>query len=161
MDAPKEKKFEDPFGRTINYLRLSVTDRCNLRCKYCMPEKAQFTSRDKILTLDEIYSIATVFTQLGVDTIRLTGGEPLIRKNILWLVQSLARLEGLAELTLTTNAMNLSQFADKLKSAGLTRINISLDSLNSKRFKEITRVGELMAVKQGIDAAIQAGVSSD
>ena len=156
MDTPEKKILKDTFGREVSYLRLSVTDRCNLRCKYCMPEKMKFVPREQVLTLEEIYILASVFVDLGVNSIRLTGGEPLIRKNILWLVKALSELNYLKELTLTTNGIKLPMLAGSLKTAGLSRINISLDSLRPQRFSEITRVGELEQVLKGIEAAIDA-----
>src|ERR1700752_5217685 len=128
----------DPFGRTISYLRLSVTDRCDFRCVYCMAEDMQFLPRSQILSLEELYAVGAAFVGLGVSKIRLRGGEPLVRSNLLWLVEKLAALPGLRELTLTTNGSRLRQFAAPLRKAGLSRINISLDSLNPERFQELT-----------------------
>lgn len=147
----------DRFGRQIRYIRMSVTDRCDFRCVYCMAEEMTFLPRQQILTLEELAQIGQSFTQLGVEKIRLTGGEPLIRNNILWLIQQLAGLSGLRELTLTTNGSRLAKMAQDLKKAGLGRINISLDSLDKQRFREITRTGDLDQVLAGIDAAKQAG----
>jgi cyclic pyranopterin phosphate synthase len=147
----------DGFGRDISYLRLSVTDRCDFRCVYCMAEDMQFLPRARILTLEELYTVAEAFVGLGVSKIRLTGGEPLVRSNLLWLVERLAALPGLKELSLTTNGSRLRQFAAPLKAAGLNRINISLDSLNPQRFHEITRTGHLADVLDGIAAAQEAG----
>ncbi|PTQ87861.1 GTP 3',8-cyclase MoaA [Agitococcus lubricus] len=147
----------DGFGREITYVRLSVTDRCDFRCVYCMSEDMQFLPRAQVLSLEEIYRIGRILVALGVTKIRLTGGEPLIRQNIVWLVTELAQLEGLKELTLTTNGSRLSQLAAPLKAAGLSRINISLDSLQTKRFKDITRTGDLADVLAGIQAAQDAG----
>ena len=143
----------DPFGREINYLRLSVTDRCNLRCTYCMAEDMTFLPRQQILSLEELRDTATAFVQLGIRKIRLTGGEPLIRRDILKLVKSLANLDGLDELTMTTNAVKLPSMAQSLKDAGVSRLNISIDSLKVDRFKALTRVGELQQVLAGIEAA--------
>lgn len=147
----------DGFGREITYLRLSVTDRCDFRCVYCMAEDMKFLPRDEVLTLEELFAIASSFVDLGVSKIRLTGGEPLVRSNLVWLVERLAQLPGLRELTLTTNASRLRQFAAPLKAAGLQRINISLDSLNAGRFHELTRTGQLRDVLDGISAAQEAG----
>lgn len=147
----------DGFGREITYVRLSVTDRCDFRCVYCMSEEMQFLPRNQVLSLEELYRVGRVLVELGVKKIRLTGGEPLIRQNILWLVEKLAALPGLRELTLTTNGSHLAKLAQPLKDAGLSRINISLDSLNPQRFHEITRTGQLSDVLAGIDAAQQAG----
>lgn len=143
----------DPFGRTVDYLRLSVTDRCNFRCTYCMAEDMTFLPRQQILSLEELRDAASAFVELGVRKIRLTGGEPLIRRDILKLVGSLAALPGLDELTMTTNGAYLPKMAQPLKDAGMSRINISIDSLKPERFKELTRVGELEQVIAGIDAA--------
>lgn len=147
----------DGFGREITYLRLSVTDRCDFRCVYCMAEDMQFLPRADVLTLEELLAVATAFVDLGVSKIRLTGGEPLVRANLLWLVEKLARLPGLEELTLTTNGARLRQFAAPLRAAGLNRLNISLDSLNAARFHELTRTGQLHDVLEGIAAAQAAG----
>jgi cyclic pyranopterin phosphate synthase len=147
----------DGFGREITYVRLSVTDRCDFRCVYCMSEDMTFLPRQQVLSLEELYRIGRVLVDLGVKKIRLTGGEPLIRQNILWLVEKLAALDGLQELTMTTNGSRLKTLALPLKDAGLDRLNISLDSLNATRFHEITRTGHLSDVLAGITAAKQAG----
>jgi cyclic pyranopterin phosphate synthase len=147
----------DPFHRRISYLRLSVTDRCDLRCVYCMSEKMQFLPRREVLSLEELARIARVFVSLGVQKIRLTGGEPLVRQNLPWLVRELAALPGLRELAMTTNGTHLAPVAAELKAAGLARLNISLDSLQPARFREITRVGNLDSVLQGLAAAQAAG----
>ena len=147
----------DGFGRHINYVRLSVTDRCDFRCVYCMSEEMTFLPRQQVLSLEEIYRLGRVLVDLGVTKLRLTGGEPLIRQNIVWLVEKLAALDGLKELTLTTNGSRLKTLAQPLKAAGLDRINISLDSLNAQRFHDITRTGQLADVLAGITAAQEAG----
>jgi len=147
----------DRFDRHINYVRISVTDRCDLRCIYCMSEKMTFLPRDQILDLEEILLVGQAFTELGVNKIRITGGEPLVRKNIIWLFQKLAKLPGLDELVLTTNGQQLQRWAYPLRDAGVRRVNISLDSLNAERFRKITRVGDLEKVLQGIDTARSAG----
>jgi len=147
----------DRFGRRIDYLRLSVTDRCNLRCTYCMSEDMNFLPRQQILSLEEIYQVAATFVELGVRKIRLTGGEPLIRRDILKLVEAVAKLPDLQELSMTTNGTMLPEMATNLKSAGVSRLNISIDSLQPQRFKQLTRVGELDQVIAGIEAAIDAG----
>jgi cyclic pyranopterin phosphate synthase len=134
----------DPFGRSVNYLRLSVTDRCNLRCTYCMAEEMTFLPKQKILSLEELRDAATAFVELGIRKIRLTGGEPLIRRDILKLVSSLSALPGLDELTMTTNGVLLPTMAQPLKDAGISRLNISVDSLKAERFKQLTRVGDLL-----------------
>lgn len=147
----------DRFGRQVRYVRLSVTDRCDFRCVYCMAEEMTFLPRQQILSLEEIAHVGRAFVSLGVEKIRLTGGEPLVRNNVLWLVEQLAHLPGLKELTLTTNGSQLAKMAGDLKAAGLKRINISLDSLDPHRFKAITRTGDLARVLEGIDAAKSAG----
>ncbi len=144
----------DRFGRTVSYIRLSVTDRCDLRCVYCMPEKMKFVPRTQLLTLEEMEDIARAFVRLGVDKIRITGGEPLVRRNILQLFRNLGEIEALRDLTLTTNATQLKKFARPLKQAGVTRINVSLDTLRPDRFREMTRIGDLQKTLDGIDAAI-------
>ncbi len=149
-----QQQLIDRFGRTVNYIRLSVTDRCDLRCVYCMPEKMKFVPRAQLLTLEEMESIARSFIKLGVDKIRITGGEPLVRQNILQLFRNLGEIEELRDLTLTTNATQLKKYAKPLKAAGVTRINISLDTLREDRFREMTRVGDLNKTLDGIDAAI-------
>ncbi|MEO0442336.1 MAG: GTP 3',8-cyclase MoaA, partial [Pseudomonadota bacterium] len=148
----------DNFGRLVNYLRLSVTDRCDFRCVYCMAEDMQFVPRQQLLTIEEMAQIARVFVNLGVKKIRITGGEPLIRRNIIALFQQLGRLDGLDELTLTSNGSQLRAYARQLVNAGVGRINISLDSLNAKGFRSLTRTGELAKVLDGIEAALEAGL---
>ena len=147
----------DKFNRRINYIRLSVTDRCDFRCVYCMDERMRFIPRAQLLTLEELALVGQAFVELGVTKIRLTGGEPLVRKNILQLIQTLGNLAGLKELTLTTNGSQLPKMAQSLQAAGIKRINISLDSLKPERFQELSRVGKLAIVLRGIEAAIQAG----
>jgi len=147
----------DRFGRQVTYLRISLTDRCNFRCVYCMSEDMTFVPRQQMLTLEEIASVASAFTELGVEKIRLTGGEPLVRQNALWLVRELAALPGLRELTMTTNGALLSDYAKALHKAGLHRLNVSLDSLRPERFHAITRTGKLPRVLAGIEAAREAG----
>ncbi len=149
---------KDTFGREINYLRLSVTDRCDFRCVYCMAEDMTFLPRAQLLTLEELATVAAAFVELGVRKIRVTGGEPLIRRNVMQLFEQLGRLEGLRELTLTTNASQLRRFAAPLRRAGVRRINVSLDSLQPARFRQLTRHGDLQQVLQGIDAARDAGI---
>jgi GTP 3',8-cyclase len=150
----------DRFGRAVNYLRLSVTDRCDFRCQYCMAEEMKFLPRAQVLSLEELLKVGAAFVALGVTKIRLTGGEPLVRNNVLWLVEQLAQLQGLQTLALTTNASRLAQLAQPLKNAGLTHVNISVDSLDAQRFKAITRTGDLARVLAGIDAAQAAGFKS-
>jgi len=151
------QKLTDQFGRQVDYIRLSITDRCDFRCQYCMAEDMTFLSRNAVLSLEECARIVKVFVQLGVTKVRITGGEPLVRKNALWLFNEIGALKGLEELVLTTNGSQLSKQAKQLKQAGVKRINISVDSLNPTRFKEITRTGDLNKVLKGIDDAIQTG----
>ena len=147
----------DRFNRQVTYVRLSVTDRCDFRCVYCMAEEMTFLPRSEILSLEELHLIARAFVGLGVSKIRLTGGEPLIRHDVSTLIDNLGKLDGLEELTLTTNGSQLEKYADDLHRAGVKRINISLDSLQPERFKRITRSGDLSQVLQGIDSAIATG----
>lgn len=147
----------DKFGRRVDYIRLSVTDRCDFRCVYCMTEEMQFVPRRQVLTLEELYTVARAFTELGVSRIRLTGGEPMVRSNVMHLIERLGELPGLDELLLTTNGNQLDKYSEPLKSAGVNRINISLDSLDTEKFRRISRTGKLERVLAGIDAAIAAG----
>lgn len=147
---------QDTFGRKVKYLRLSVTDRCDFRCTYCMSEKMEFLPRSEILSLEECLQVAKTFVGLGVDKIRLTGGEPLTRKDLPWLASRIRELAGLRELTITTNGSQLAKFAQPLVQAGVDRVNISLDSLEPNTFHRITRTGNLHQVLAGIDAAIEA-----
>jgi cyclic pyranopterin phosphate synthase len=151
----------DGFGRRINYVRLSVTDRCDLRCRYCMSDHMQFLPKAELLTLEELAELADVLIARGVRRIRLTGGEPLVRRNILALVETIGRRlgNGLGELTLTTNATQLAPVAQRLRESGVRRINVSLDSLDKDRFRAITRRGDLDQVLGGIEAARQAGLA--
>ena len=151
----------DPFGRRVSYLRVSVTDRCDFRCTYCMAENMNFLPKKDLLTLEELDRICSVFIARGVRKLRLTGGEPLVRKNIMYLVRSLGRhLESgaLEELTLTTNGSQLSRFAAELYDCGVRRINVSLDTLDPEKFRRITRWGDFNKVMAGIDAAQKAGI---
>ncbi len=150
----QENHLVDRFGRTINYVRLSVTDRCDLRCVYCMPAKMKFVPRTQLLTLEEMETVARSFIGLGVDKIRITGGEPLVRRNIMRLFNRLGEIESLKDLTLTTNGTQLKKYAQRLKSAGVTRINISLDTLRPDLFHDMTRVGDMRKTLDGIDAAV-------
>ena len=147
----------DRFGRQINYLRISVTDRCDFRCVYCMAEDMQFVPRSQLLTLEEVVRIGKTFVELGVNKIRITGGEPLTRKNVMYVFDKLGALDGLEDFTVTTNGSQLGRYAAALRVAGVTRVNISLDSLSPARFKHITRVGDLDKVLNGIEAAVAAG----
>lgn len=150
----------DGFGRQVNYIRLSITDRCDFRCQYCMSEDMTFLPRDEVLTLEECARLVKVFVRLGVRKVRITGGEPLVRKNALWLFDEIGQLPGLSECVLTTNGSQLDKYAVRLKAAGVKRINVSLDSLNPERFRAITRTGDLAKVLHGLDAAIAAGFES-
>lgn len=156
MNAQPIPVLIDRFGRKVDYVRISVTDRCDFRCVYCMAEEMTFLPRQQILTLEEIYRVGAAFAAMGVKKIRLTGGEPLIRRGVLGLVQNLGQLPGL-ELVLTTNGSQLAHMAKDLKQAGLRRINISLDSLDPDKFRNITRTGNLQQVLAGIEAAQQVG----
>ncbi|WMN20542.1 GTP 3',8-cyclase MoaA [Pseudomonas piscis] len=151
------KLMQDGFGRQIDYLRLSVTDRCDLRCVYCMASDMTFLPRQQMLTLEELLRLATLFVGQGVRKIRLTGGEPLVRPGIVELCRQIAALPGLRELVMTTNGTQLQRLARPLADAGVRRLNISLDSLDGQRFRAITRNGDLDQVLRGIEAARQAG----
>jgi cyclic pyranopterin phosphate synthase len=150
----------DAFNRRITYLRLSVTDRCDLRCSYCMPEKMQFLPRKEVLSLEELHKLALAFIDRGISKIRLTGGEPLVRRDVIELVRALGRKlgDGLEELTLTTNGTQLAQHADDLARAGIKRINVSLDTMDGALFQQLSRRDRLGQVLQGIAAAREAGL---
>ncbi|OCW56370.1 GTP 3',8-cyclase MoaA [Hoeflea olei] len=151
----------DGFGRQITYLRLSVTDRCDLRCTYCMSEHMTFLPRRDVLTLEELYRLSAVFMRHGVRKIRITGGEPLVRKNIMSLFEMLShhlRSGELDEVVVTTNGSQLSRYAKSLHEAGVRRVNVSLDSLDPVRFRAVTRCGDLAKVLDGIDSALAAGL---
>ncbi len=151
----------DPFGRKITYLRVSVTDRCDFRCVYCMAENMTFLPKKDLLTLEELDRVCSAFIGKGVRKLRLTGGEPLVRRNIMWLIRSLSRhldSGALDELTLTTNGSQLPRFAHELYDAGVRRVNISMDTLDAEKFQKITRWGRLEQVMAGIDAAQEAGL---
>ena len=147
----------DRFQRRIDYVRLSITDRCDFRCVYCMAEDMVFAPKKEVLTLEEIHQVALAFTDLGVSKIRLTGGEPLIRSNVMSLVENLGQLSGLRELVITTNGSQLQRLAPQLRDCGVKRINVSLDSLQARKFRHLTRHGNLDQVIAGIDAAVDAG----
>ncbi|MFN4011279.1 MAG: GTP 3',8-cyclase MoaA [Pannonibacter sp.] len=152
----------DPFGRTVSYLRVSVTDRCDFRCVYCMAEDMTFLPKREILTLEELDRLCTAFIAKGVGKLRLTGGEPLVRKGILDLIRSLSqhlKSGALEELTLTTNGSQLARYAGELAAAGVRRINVSVDTLDADRFRAITRWGDLAKVMDGIRAARAAGIA--
>ncbi|MFY8102004.1 MAG: GTP 3',8-cyclase MoaA, partial [Allorhizobium sp.] len=150
----------DPFGRAVTYLRVSVTDRCDFRCTYCMAENMTFLPKKDLLTLEELDRLCSAFIAKGVRKLRLTGGEPLVRKNIMHLVRALSRhiSKGLDELTLTTNGSQLARHAQELADCGVRRINVSLDTLDPDKFKAITRWGEFGTVMDGIRAAQAAGI---
>ena len=147
----------DRFGRQVTYLRLSITDRCDLRCIYCMAEDMRFLPRNQLLTLEETARLARCFGELGVTKLRVTGGEPLVRRNAIWLFEQLGNLAGIRDLALTTNGTQLARYAQVLKDAGVTRINVSLDSLRTDRFKRITRLGDLDKTLEGIATAVRTG----
>ena len=151
----------DPFGREISYLRVSVTDRCDFRCVYCMAEHMTFLPRAELLTLEELERLCGAFIRKGVRRLRITGGEPLVRRNVMWLFERLGtRLgNGLDELTLTTNGSQLARFAKDLYAAGVRRVNVSVDTLDPQKFRQITRWGDLSKVMAGIDAAQAAGLA--
>ena len=153
MSSQTDSSLVDSFGRHVRYLRLSVTDRCNLRCTYCMAEDMTFLPKSKVLSLEEMTTVAQAFVDLGVEKIRLTGGEPLVRKGVVQLAKNLGQIEGLRELVMTTNGVLLRQHAPELREAGVKRLNISIDSLRADRFKKLTRFGELADVLDGIQAA--------
>ena len=151
----------DNFKRKIDYLRISVTDRCDLRCTYCMAEDVTFLPRQEVLSIEEIIKLTNIFNELGVKKFRLTGGEPLVRKNIVSIIEHLNNLKNqgkILEHTLTTNGTNLSKYASILKKNGVERINVSLDSLNTESFRKITKWGDLSKVLNGIEAAKQEGI---
>ncbi len=147
----------DKYGRRISYVRLSITDRCDFRCTYCMAEEMTFLPRREVMSLEECLRVAKVFVELGVNKLRITGGEPLVRKDAMWLIEQLGDLPGLDNLVLTTNGSQLDRFAAPLRAAGVKRLNISLDTLRPDRFKAITRIGEINKVFAGIAAAQSAG----
>jgi GTP 3',8-cyclase len=157
VPVPPPERLIDRFGRVVNYVRISVTDRCDFRCVYCMEPDTQFVPRAQVLTLEELEAVARAFVELGVHKIRITGGEPLVRRNVVDLMARISPLPGLRELVLTTNGSQLTKLAGPLKAAGVKRINISLDSLDPTRFARITRTGELATVLAGIDAAQAEG----
>src|ERR1700747_443241 len=159
--APGQHGLFAPFGRAISYLRVSVTDRCDFRCVYCMSENMSFLPKSEILTLEELDRLCSAFITRGVPKLRLTGGEPLVRRGIMTLVNSLSRnlrSGQLDELTLTTNGSQLEKYAHDLRAAGIRRINVSLDTLDADKFRAITRWGALDKVLAGIDAAQSAGL---
>jgi cyclic pyranopterin phosphate synthase len=151
----------DPYGRHVNYLRVSVTDRCDFRCVYCMSEDMTFLPKADILSLEELERVCSAFVERGVKKLRMTGGEPLVRRNIMWLLRSLSRhlaSGALEELTLTTNGSQLAKYASELANIGVKRINVSLDTLKADKFADITRWGQLAKVMSGLEAAKNAGL---
>lgn len=151
---------KDSFGRDINYLRISITDRCNLRCKYCMPAHGIYKcNHNDLFSLEEIELIAKEFVKLGIEKIRITGGEPLIRKGVIKLISNLSKIEGLKDISMTTNGLLLERYAQDLKNSGLNRVNISLDTLNKEKYKIITRGGNLDKVFKGIKKAKEIGLT--
>jgi len=159
LDSPQP--LIDPFGRGIEYLRVSVTDRCDFRCVYCMSEHMTFLPKRDLLSLEELDRLCTAFVRRGVKKLRITGGEPLVRKNIMWLFRALGRhldSGALQELTLTTNGSQLEKYAGDLKAVGVNRINVSIDTIDPAKFKAITRWGDLATVLRGLDAAEKAGI---
>ncbi len=158
---PSKEPMIDPFGRAVTYLRVSVTDRCDFRCTYCMAENMTFLPKKDLLTLEELNRLCSAFIDKGVRKIRLTGGEPLVRKNIMYLVRELGKRVhdgALEELTLTTNGSQLARYADELYDCGVRRINVSLDTLDPEKFRQITRWGDFSKVMEGLDAAQRAGL---
>lgn len=151
---------KDSHGRVIDYLRISLTDRCNFRCIYCMPEEGVCQmSHDEILSLEEIERLVAIAAEHGIKSVRLTGGEPLVRKGVEDLISSITRMPGIENVSMTTNGVLLPKMADGLKAAGLSRVNISLDTLDPQQFREVTRVGRLEDTLAGIDAALEVGFS--
>ncbi len=161
-NAPSPAPLIDPFARAVTYLRISVTDRCDLRCVYCMAEDMTFLPKAEVLSLEELDRLSSAFVSMGVRKLRLTGGEPLVRRNIMSLIRNLSRhldTGALDELTLTTNGTQLHRFAGELADCGVRRINVSLDTLNPNKFKAITRWGDFGKVMAGLEAAKQAGLA--
>src|SRR5205085_1304098 len=163
LDHPvRARQLVDPFARAVTYLRVSVTDRCDFRCVYCMAENMTFLPKKDLLTLEELDRVCTAFIEKGVRKIRLTGGEPLVRRGIMTLVDSLSRhlrSGALNELTFTTNGSQLARYADELHAHGVRRINVSVDTLDEAKFRAITRWGDLAKVRAGIAAAQKAGLA--
>src|SRR6202158_2880661 len=149
----------DRFGRNIHYLRISLTDRCNLRCVYCMPEDMKFRPRAELLQDDELLLLVRMFTELGFDKFRLTGGEPTVRANLVEIVRGMAQTPGVNSLSMTTNGLLLKQLAAPLAAAGLQRVNVSIDTLDPVKFKRLTRWGDVADVWAGIQAAEAAGLT--
>ncbi len=150
---------KDRFGRNIHYLRISLTDHCNLRCVYCMPEDMTFRPNAELMQDDEILTLTRLFANLGIDKIRLTGGEPTLRKNVVEIVRGISETEGIKSVSMTTNGLLLSRLAQPLADAGLERVNISIDTLEPEKFKRLTRWGKVNEVLEGINAAEDAGLT--
>ena len=162
MDKITPRSMIDPLGRTVDYLRVSVTDRCDFRCVYCMSENMTFLPKKDLLTLEELDRLCSGFVEKGVRKLRLTGGEPLVRKNIMQLIRNLSRhldSGALDELTLTTNGSQLAKYAEELVACGVKRVNVSIDTLDRDKFQKITRWGQLGKVMEGLDAARKAGLA--
>ena len=162
MDAPVPLPLIDPFDRRVSYLRVSVTDRCDFRCVYCMAEDMTFLPKADVLDLEELDRLCSAFVRRGVRKLRLTGGEPLVRRNVMWLIERLGRhlrTGALDELTVTTNGSQLARYADRLVAAGIRRLNVSLDTLDPAKFARITRWGDLAKVIAGLEAAAAAGLA--
>jgi cyclic pyranopterin phosphate synthase len=157
--VPIDGKIEDTFGRRVSYLRISLTDRCNYRCTYCMPEEVEFRPRTEILSFEEITRLVTVFAGLGVRRVRLTGGEPTVRRDLVEVVAMIAAVPGIQQVVMTTNGHLLAELAAPLAAAGLRGVNVSIDTLDADRFREVTRRGDLARVVAGIDAARAAGLA--
>ncbi|MCK9216922.1 MAG: GTP 3',8-cyclase MoaA [Firmicutes bacterium] len=151
---------KDRFERNIEYLRISVTDRCNLRCRYCMPEEGIKDKRthSDMLSLEEIYEVVKACTNIGINKVRITGGEPLTRKGVSGLIKNISKLDGIKDIAMTTNGLLLKEYAKELKESGLHRVNVSLDTLNEKKYKHITRFGSLKNVLEGLDEAKKVGL---
>ena len=149
----------DNYGRNINYMRISITDKCNLRCRYCMPKNVELTSMEELLTYEEIVSVCRQAVSLGIKRFKITGGEPLVRRNVDGLIAMIKEIPGVEQVTLTTNGILLKDYAKKLKNAGLDGVNVSLDTMDAEKFQEITGFQALDKVLKGIDAALQAGLS--
>jgi len=160
QNTQNQAELRDRFGRQITYLRLSVTDRCDFRCVYCMAEEMTFLPRAQLCTLEELAEIGRAFAELGVTKIRVTGGEPLVRKNVVELFRCLDELGPQVDVNITTNGSHLKKYAGDLKAAGVKRINVSLDSLNPERFRQLTRSGDLTQVLAGLQAAKRQGFNA-
>ncbi|MGE5383661.1 MAG: GTP 3',8-cyclase MoaA [Omnitrophica WOR_2 bacterium] len=160
LNKPDNRQMLDNYNRSITYLRISVTDRCNLRCQYCMPEEGvTMLPHNEILSFEEICEVVETGAALGITKVRITGGEPLVRRGIVDLISMIGKIEGISDLSMTTNAILLDKYAVALKEAGLHRVNISLDTMDPDRFREITRGGDITDVIKGIDSALFVGLA--